>query len=48
MGLSIGPWREGVIQYFGLAAQMAAVLDAVPLTPHDEPAEVFVPIEPER
>jgi hypothetical protein len=29
--------RPGVLRYFALAAGFAAQLDAVPLTPHDEP-----------
>ncbi len=46
MGLSIAPWRDEVVRYFGIAAAMAAVLDAYPLTPHDEPGEVFEPVVP--
>lgn len=36
--------RPGVLRYFALAAEMAAVVDAVPLAPHDEPAVSFVPV----
>jgi hypothetical protein len=35
--------RPGVLRYFALAAGFAAQLEAVPLTPHDEPAVNFVP-----
>jgi Protein of unknown function (DUF4089) len=35
--------RPGVLQYFALAAGFAAQLQAVPLSPHDEPAVNFVP-----
>lgn len=44
MGLPIGPYREGVVRYFGIAADMAAVLDAFPLSVHDESAEIYEPI----
>lgn len=40
--------REGVVRYFALAADMAALLDAVQLDPHVEPAVNFVPVEPSR
>jgi len=40
--------REGVLRYFALAADMAALLDAVPLDPHVEPAVNFVPVSPSR
>ena len=43
LGLSIDPWRDGVLGYFALAADMNAILDAVPLSVHDESAETFVP-----
>jgi len=39
--------REGVVRYFELAAQMAAVVAAVPLGVADEPAPAFVPIGPD-
>jgi hypothetical protein len=38
--------REGVLRYFALAAQFAALVDAVPLAPHDEPAMNFSPMSP--
>ncbi|SFN31390.1 AtzG-like protein [Variovorax sp. OV329] len=40
--------REGVLRYFALAADMAALLDAVPLDPHVEPAVNFAPVPPGR
>lgn len=38
--------RPGVLHYFGLAAEMAELVNALPLTVQDEPAEAFVPISP--
>lgn len=38
--------RPGVLQYFALAAGFAEQLQAVPLDAHDDPAPVFVPVEP--
>ncbi|APW37733.1 hypothetical protein RD110_11420 [Rhodoferax koreense] len=38
--------RPGVLRYFGLAADMAALVDAVPLEPHHEAAVHFTPISP--
>ncbi|MES2956842.1 MAG: AtzG-like protein [Pseudomonadota bacterium] len=35
--------RPGVLRYFALAAAFAAQIDAVPLSPYDEPAVNFVP-----
>ncbi len=35
--------RSGVLRYFALAAAFADEVQAVPLTPHDEPAVNFVP-----
>jgi len=48
LGLPLAPehW-PGVLRYFGLAAEMAALVNGLPLTVHDEPAEAFVPISPE-
>ena len=36
--------RAGVLRYFALAAEFAAVVEAVPLDPHDEPAVHFAPV----
>ena len=38
--------RPGVLQFFALAASMAALTEAVDLSPHDESAVHFSPIEP--
>ncbi len=38
--------RAGVLRYFGLAADMAALVDAVPLEQHQEAAVHFTPISP--
>jgi hypothetical protein len=38
--------RPGVRHYFALAADMAELVAAHPLTVADEPAEAFVPISP--
>lgn len=38
--------RPGVLHYFALAASMAELVGAHPLTTADEPAEAFVPISP--
>ena len=38
--------RPGVLRYFALAADMAALVQAVPLGAADEPATQFVPVEP--
>jgi len=48
LGLKItAEQRPGVEQYYALAAQMAALLDGLPLTPADEPGTVFHPVAPE-
>jgi hypothetical protein len=38
--------RPGVLRYFALAASMAELVQGLPLQPHDDPAEAFVPISP--
>ena len=49
LGLPLQPGhRPGVLQYFALAAGMAEQVMGLPLAPDDEPAEVFVPVEPPR
>ena len=40
--------RPGVVRYFALAAAMAELVEALPLALDDEPAAVFVPVEPRR
>ena len=47
LGLPLAPeHRPGVLRYFALAAEMAALVDGLPLAVQDEPAAAFVPIEP--
>ena len=38
--------RPGVLHYFALAAGMADLIAAHPLSITDEPAEAFVPVSP--
>ena len=38
--------RPGVLNYFALAAGMAALVGAHPLKTTDDPAESFVPVAP--
>ena len=38
--------RPGVLRYFALAASMAELVGAHPLTITDDPAEAFAPISP--
>ncbi len=38
--------RPGVLRYFALAAEMAALVESVPLEVHVEPAVNFVPVTP--
>lgn len=40
--------RAGVLNYFALAAEMAASVEAHPFTVSDDPAVAFIPIEPVR
>jgi len=47
LGLRLRPdHRTGVLRYLALAAEFAAVVDAVPLDPHHEPAVAFSPVVP--
>lgn len=47
LGLHIpGEYRGGVLGFFALAAGMAELVNAQPLTVEDEPAPVFVPVSP--
>jgi hypothetical protein len=39
--------REGVVRYFGLAAGLAELVMAHPLTTEDDPAPVFMPVAPD-
>ena len=40
--------RPGVLRFFTLAAELAAIVEAVPLDPHLEPAVNFVPVAPKE
>lgn len=45
LGLSLtAEQRPGVLAYFGMAARLAAVLEATELHPHDESALRFDPV----
>jgi hypothetical protein len=39
-------YRAGVLRYFALAADMAALVDGLRLTVADESGNVFLPVEP--
>ncbi len=39
--------RQGVLTFFALAANMAALVDGLPLTAADESGNVFSPVAPE-
>jgi hypothetical protein len=38
--------RPGVLRYFALAAELAVLVEAVPLAAHDDAATVFLPVAP--
>ena len=38
--------RPGVLQFFALAANMAELVQGLPLEPHDESGNVFQPVPP--
>ncbi|MFT4267517.1 MAG: DUF4089 domain-containing protein [Xenophilus sp.] len=40
--------RPGVLRYFALAADFAAVVESVPLAPQQESAVSFSPVPPEE
>jgi hypothetical protein len=47
LGLKItAEQRPGVTLFFNLAANMAELLNGLPLTPADESGSVFVPVSP--
>lgn len=49
LGLNLRPdHRPGVLRFFALAVEMAAVVDAVPLESHAESAVSFVPVAPKE
>ena len=39
--------RPGVLRYMALAAEMAALVQGLPLGPDDESGAVFTPVSPE-
>lgn len=48
LGLTIAPEHQpGVINYLELASRIAMGVMAHPLEPVDEPANVFIPVEPQ-
>ncbi len=48
LGLKISAaQRPGVTRFFGLAAEMADLVNGLPLTPADEPGQVFRPVSPD-
>ena len=48
LGLKItGEQRPGVTRFFTLAADMAAMVNGLPLTPADESGQVFTPVSPD-
>lgn len=48
LGLKISAaQRPGVVRYFGLAAEMADLVNGLPLAPADEPGQVFRPVSPD-
>ena len=48
LGLKItAEQRPGVSRFFGLAADMAALVNGLPLTPADESGSVFQPVSPD-
>jgi len=40
--------RPGVLRFFALAAEMAAVVEGVPLDAHAESAVTFTPVDPRQ
>jgi hypothetical protein len=47
LGLTLSPeQRPGVLRYLQLVVGMAPRVMDFPLSPHDEPGNVFVPVEP--
>jgi hypothetical protein len=48
LGLKISAaQRPGVTRFFSLAAEMAELVNGLPLTPADEPGQVFRPVSPD-
>jgi hypothetical protein len=48
LGLKItAEQRPGVTRFFGLAAEMAELVNGLPLSAGDEPGQVFRPVSPD-
>ena len=48
LGLKISAeQRPGVLRFFALAADMAELVQGLPLEPHDESGSVFHPVPPQ-
>ncbi len=48
LGLKItAAQRPGVTRFFTLAGEMAVLVQGLPLTPADEPGQVFRPVSPD-
>ncbi|BDT69293.1 hypothetical protein os1_34830 [Comamonadaceae bacterium OS-1] len=46
IGLELGISRPGVLRYFALASGFADIVNATPLTVHDESPMAFIPVTP--
>ncbi|MEO5796137.1 MAG: DUF4089 domain-containing protein [Rhodoferax sp.] len=46
IGLPLGDARPGVLRYFALASGFADLVQAAPLSVHDESAMAFIPVSP--
>lgn len=46
IGLELGTSRPGVLRYFALASGFADIVNAAPLTVHDESPMAFIPVTP--
>nr|WP_315244676.1 DUF4089 domain-containing protein [uncultured Albidiferax sp.] len=46
IGLELGTSRPGVLRYFALASGFADLVNAAPLTVHDESPMAFIPVTP--
>jgi hypothetical protein len=46
VGLELGTSRPGVLRYFALASGFADIVNATPLTMHDESPMAFIPASP--
>lgn len=44
LSLPLSGYRDGVIQYFSLAADFAAVVNSVDIPTHTESSNLFIPV----